>query len=95
MKPCEIIVAMGRRAVVVEWRARKPCWFGDNSKASVHEGRMRRSSTFMQGESSEIGRYDVLSFTGLPGLSTGIIIALFQMAGISALETERLYNSVK
>ena len=47
----------------------------------------------MQGDSKEIGRYDLLSFTGLPGLSTGMIIALFQIAGISALETDKLYNS--
>ena len=49
----------------------------------------------MQGDNNEIGRYDALSFTGLPGFNTGIMIALFQIAGISALETDRLSSSVK
>ena len=44
--------------------------------------RMIFSRVFATGDSSDIGRYELLSSSGLLGLSSGMILAVFQMPGI-------------
>ena len=42
------------------------------------------------GHRSDIGRYDLLSFTGLPGLRRGIIVDCFQIEGKVQVDIEKL-----
>ena len=48
---------------------------------------MSRSRTLATGLSKEIGRYEELLWTGLPGLGIAIILADFQTAGMEAEDT--------
>ena len=56
---------------------------------------MHFSSIFMAGQRRDIGLYDELSFAGLPGFSKGMIMELFQIAGIWLFFSDRLNVSVK
>ena len=87
-------MAIGRRAVVVEWKGRNPC-DGEGLRASVREGRKRRSRTLAAGHKREIGLYDVPWSEGLPGFGIGITSAVFQIAGMTASLTERLNKLVR
>ena len=51
---------------------------------------MSFSKTLLDGQRRDIGRYDLPSSGGLPGLSRGIIFACFQRAGILAEQMELL-----
>ena len=59
LKPSEILVATGRRAVEVEWKGLNPCWDDAGSKDVVIEGNMSHSRTFIAGQSREMGLKDV------------------------------------
>ena len=95
MKPETMVWVRGSRADVVEWRMRKPCWESASGSASLRKGRSRRSSTFTAGHRREMGRYDELMDGGLPGLGMAMIVADFQMAGMSALARDRLNRWVR
>lgn len=56
---------------------------------------MAASRIFAVGDSSEIGLYDSPSETGLPGLWSGIMTAVFHTAGISKVWSERLKSFVR
>jgi len=45
---------------------------------------MRRSKILIVGQRREMGRYDLLFSVGLPGFGRGMMIASFQIAGMSA-----------
>ena len=49
----------------------------------------------MAGQRSEIGRYEEESFGSLPGLARGIMVALFQMDGITHCVTLALNRFVR
>jgi hypothetical protein len=85
----------GSRADVVEWRERKPCWESASGSAALREGRRRHSNTFTDGHRSEMGRYEELMDGGLPGFGMAMIVADFQMAGMSALARDRLKSWVR
>lgn len=95
LKPSAILVTRGRRAVMVERRGRNPCWDSHGCKKALRVGRMRRSRILATWLRREIGRYDELVSLGLPGLSMGMIFDCFQMAGMSALLSERLKRAVR
>ena len=56
---------------------------------------IRASITFAAGQSSEIGRYEVLREESLPGLGIGMTIDDFQIAGIRHDVTELLKASLE
>ena len=80
---------------MVERRRRKPCWCSAGWKAAVREGRMSRSSILTAGARREIGRYETPLSADFPGFNTGMILAVFQIAGTSAFATDKLKVSVK
>ena len=84
MKPQTIFCVRGRRAVVVEWFSRKPCWVGARGRDLI-SGSNSRSRTLAAGQRREIGLCPGPELAGFPGLRRGMMIANFQMAGISAL----------
>ena len=55
MKPRATDSVIGRRAVVVDLAALKPCWVSEKGKDDWRKGRTRRSSTFTVGERREMG----------------------------------------
>ena len=63
--------------------------------AAVRCGRMSRSSTLTAGQRRDMGRYEELLEGGLPGLGRVIMVADFQMEGMSALRIERLKRCVR
>ena len=83
-------MASGSKAVTVECRGRNPCCVELRTNAAERKGRIRRSRTFIEGQRREIGLYEVFWSAGLPGLSTSMTFADFQIAGMSADATERL-----
>ena len=56
MKPFATRVAMGRRAVVHEWAALKPCWEAELGREVLRKRRRRRSRILTVGHKSEMGR---------------------------------------
>ena len=95
LNPTAISFTIGSKAVDVERKGRKPCCDWEGGSASVIKGRISLSRTSMAGHSREIGRYEVLWLGGLPGLSMGMILAIFQIARMSAWLTEKLNSLVK
>ena len=59
------------------------------------EESMRASITFAAGQSSEIGRYEVLREESLPGLGIGMTIDDFQIVGIRHDVMEPLKSVVR
>ena len=82
LKPWVIWLVSLWRAVVVEWRALKPCWCLTAGMLVVMCGSSIFSSVFAIGESSEIGLYEVPMQRSLFGFGMGIILASFQICGM-------------
>ena len=80
---------------MVECPGRNPCWLKAESKCVLTVVSMRASITFAAGQSSEIGRYEVPREESLPGLSIGMTIDDFQIAGIRYDVTELLKSAVR
>ena len=70
---------------MVECCVRKPCCVGDKGRELLSSGSRRRSRTLMDGERRDMGRYPDPKSVGLPGFGIGIMVARFQMEGMSAL----------
>ena len=81
LNPSATLCVRGRRAVVVEWLGRKPCWEGARGRV-LSSGRRRRSWTLAEGHSRDMGRYPDPKPAGLPGLRIGTTIACFHMKGM-------------
>ena len=90
LKPTAMEVVRGRRAVVVECLALKPCWEGFTGKEEVRAGSRSLSKILEAGHNREIGRYEVLWSAGLPALRRGTIMACFQSAGMHAELMDKL-----
>ena len=90
LKPSDTALEKSCRADTQECSLLKPCWMSGIGRDSVREGRMSRSRIFMAGQRRETGRYEVDSSAGLFGFSRGIIIDVFQMAGMELVLIERL-----
>ena len=58
-------------------------------------GKRQDSIILTEGQSSEIGRYEVLMLLGFPGLSRGMIVDVFQMSGVVHVERDRLKMAVR
>ena len=69
----------------MEWLVRNPCCVGDRGRELLSSGSRRRSRTLMEGQRRDMGRYPGPKSDGLPGFGTGIMMARFQMAGMSEL----------
>ena len=95
MNPEAIWWASGRRAVVVERAALKPCWVSERGRWWVSWGRRSRSRTLTAGQRREMGRYEEDRLRGLSGLGMGIMWACFHMAGMEALLREWLKRWVR
>ena len=61
---------------------------GWEGRDCLRKGNSRRSRTLAAGQRREIGRYEVDISAGLPGLRSGMILEVFQMAGMLAWEIE-------
>ena len=68
----------GRRADTQECLGLKLCWETRVSRASVRNGRSRRSKICTAGHSKKIGRYEAPLVRDLSGFKIGIIVELFQ-----------------
>ena len=63
--------------------------------AAVRWGRSKRSRTLTAGHRRDIGLYDVLMCMGLPGLGRVMMVAVFQIEGMSDFARERLKSWVR
>ena len=90
MNPRAMTSDNGSSAVVVDRRGLKPCCESAKVRCSLKYGKISLSRTFASGDSKEMGLYDDPSVTGLPGLGMAIMLAVFQAAGMEAVERERL-----
>lgn len=95
LKPSATVVEIFKRADVVEWRGRKPCWCSAGGRCVVMMGRIKASRVFTAGHKSEIGRYDVAKLGSFPGFGSGTTSEVFQIAGIRPCAKERLKISVR
>ena len=77
-------------ADTVECLLWKPCWKSGIGRFSFNVGNIRRSSTFIARHRSDTGLYDVDSAGSLPGLGSGIIMEVFQIAGSWEVLRDRL-----
>ena len=82
LKPSITVVERGRRAEVVEWTGRKPCWWSAGFRWVVRSGRRRRSRTLTIGERREMGRYEDAVEEGFLGLRMGMMVDWRQEWGI-------------
>ena len=94
LKPVAIVFVISCSAVTVENLLLKPCWNVVLSLFVSMSGNIIFSSVLAMGESSDMGLYDVPSLWFLLGLAMGIILASFQVCGISFLFIARLYSLV-
>ena len=90
LKPLTMLVERGSKAETVEWRGLKPCCEGDMVREALRVGSSIRSKTLISGHSKLIGRYDGPWSGDFPGFNTGMTLADFQIAGISAAFTDKL-----
>ena len=95
MKPVAKSLVSCSRAEVVECPGRNPCWSKAGSKCVLTEVSMRTSITFVAGQSSDIGRYEVQREESLPGSGIGMTIDDFQIAGNRHDVTESLKSAVR
>ena len=60
MKPEAILVARGKRAVMVDLPWKKPCWKGERGREERRKGRTSLSRILEAGKRRETGRKEVL-----------------------------------
>ena len=90
MKPVAISLVSCSKAEVVECPGRKPCWSANGSRWLLTVGSKRASITFAAGQTSEIGREEVLREESLSGFVIGMTMDGFQIDGIRQDVTELL-----
>ena len=78
------------RAVTVECFFLKPCWWSARLMDSVRGFRMIDSRILAAGERREIGLWLFPLLAGFPGLSIGMILAVFHRCGIIPELTDKL-----
>lgn len=74
---------------------RNPCWCSASVMLSVIQGNKIDSRSLATGESKEIGLNDLESLASFPGLSNGMILAVFHMSGMASVLSERLKSLVR
>ena len=95
LNPSETRETNRRKADTQECLGLKPCWETRVSRASVRNGRSRRSKIFTAGHSKEIGRYEAPSILGPQGFKIGMIVELFQREGRLIPPSEKLKSYVR
>ena len=65
---------------------------GEMSVKGRQEAEVHHFNSITDGQSSEMGRNEVLMLLGLPGLSRGMIVDVFQMSGIVHVQSGQIKN---
>ena len=95
LKPPATASVNSCRADTVECWDLNPCCISGIGRFLVRVGRRALSRILIPGQSRDTGRLEVDSSAGFPGLRGGLIVEVFQIAGMVLVFKEMLKMSVK